>query len=107
MRALVIANAVHTTHQLHHVATALAAGKAIPEIFGEVHDEGMRIVPAVYRTRPYESLAAAFERCAQALGAQHRLDGDGAFEIGKAQNGRGHCAPSRPCARPAPAVSVN
>jgi hypothetical protein len=75
---------VHALHQRDHVAAPATPGKAVPEIFGAVDDEGLGVIAVVDGTGADQALAARFERSDHPPGGQHLLDGDEALEVGKA-----------------------
>ena len=74
---------IHALHQLDHVAATAAPGKAVPEIFRQIDDEGLWVISVVYGTGADEALAALFQRKRSPPGAQHPLDGDEALEVGE------------------------
>jgi hypothetical protein len=74
---------VHALHQRYHVAATAATGKAVPEIFCEIDDEGLWVIAVVYGTGADEALAALFQGSEHPPGGQHPLNGDAALEVGK------------------------
>ena len=55
----------------------------MPEIFFEIDDEGVRMIPAVYGTGADEAPATPLQSTDNPPAGQHLLDGDGLFKKGK------------------------
>jgi hypothetical protein len=74
---------VHAPHQLDHIAATATTGKAVPEIFCAIDDEGLWVISVVYGTGADQALAVLFQGSHHPPGGQHPLDGDEALEVGK------------------------
>jgi hypothetical protein len=63
----------------------------MPEVLFKADHEGTWIITAMNRTGAKKLIVSFFEVCAQALGVQDRLNGNGTFEIWKTQKVGAHC----------------
>ena len=83
--------AVQSQHKVDDIASGIAFGKAIPEVFGKADHKGSWVVAAMHGAGAKKLIPSFFEVRAQALGVQYRLNGNDAFEICKTQKVREHC----------------
>jgi len=75
---------VHAPHQLDHIAATATTGKAVPEIFSAIDDEGLWVICVVYGTQGRSGAGRAVSgNPHQPPGAQHPLDAEEALEMGK------------------------
>jgi hypothetical protein len=77
---LAVAEVVDAPNQFDDIAAALAAGKAVPNVFREVGAKGVGVIAAVHRAGPDEAVAASAQGAGQAFGGEHLLERDQAFE---------------------------
>ncbi len=82
--------AIKVLHQFDDIASGIASGKAVPNIFRKVDNKGVGVVATMNGTRAEELIPSFFKRCHPPLSVKYRHDRNAAFEIGKIEMVRDH-----------------
>jgi hypothetical protein len=82
--------AIKALDEFDDIATGIASGKTVPDIFGGADNKSVWVVAPMNGTRAEELITALFKRCHLPLSVKYRHDGDAALEIGKIEMFRDH-----------------
>ena len=69
------------SYKIDYIATGVASGKAMPEIFGKVDHKGMGIVAVMDGTGAEEPIALFFEFFGKAPVGDQKGNRDGVFQV--------------------------
>ena len=84
--------AIKASDEFDDIASGIASGKAVPNIFGKADNKGVGVVAPMNGTRAEELIASFFKLCHFPLGVKYRHDGDAALKISKIEMVRDHLA---------------